>query len=54
MASVALVSDSVLGESVENGSAVVKIFVEVKNEVLRQRQLPSAAPTGSLLRSVLA
>jgi hypothetical protein len=37
MASVALVPDSVLGESVENGLAVVKVFVEVKNEVFRQR-----------------
>lgn len=54
VASVALVPDSMLGESVENGLAVVKIFGEVKNEVFRQRRLPSAAPTGSLLRSVLA
>jgi len=37
MASVALVPDPVLGESVENGLAVVKVFVEVKNEVFRQR-----------------
>ena len=37
MTSVALVRDSVLGESVENGLAVVKVFVEVKNEVFRQR-----------------
>jgi hypothetical protein len=51
---VALVPDSVLGESVENGLAVVKVFVEVKDEVFRQRYLPSAAaPTGWLLRSVL-
>ncbi len=50
----ALVLNSVLDERVENGPAVVKIFVEVKNEVLRQRRLPSAAPTELLLRSVLA
>ena len=37
MVPVALVPDSVLGESVENGLAVVKVFVEVKNEVFRQR-----------------
>jgi hypothetical protein len=55
MIPVALVPDSVLGESVENGLAVVKVFVEVKDEVFRQRYLPSAAaPTGWLLRSVLA
>ena len=55
MVPVALVPDSVLGESVENGLAVVKVFVEVKDEVFRQRYLPSsAAPTGWPLRSVLA
>jgi len=53
VASVALVLDSVLDESAENGLAVVKIFVEVKNEVFRQRRLPSAAPIGSLLRFAL-
>jgi hypothetical protein len=37
MASVTLMPDSVLAESVENGPAVVKVFVEVKNEVFRQR-----------------
>jgi hypothetical protein len=37
MASVALVPDPVLGERVENGRAVVKVFVKVKNEVFRQR-----------------
>ncbi len=52
VASMALVFDSVLDESVENGLAVVKIFVE-QNEVFRQRWPPSAAPTGSLLRSAL-
>lgn len=54
VASVALVFDPVPGECVENGLAVVKIFVEVKNEIFRQRPLLSAAPTGLLLRSVLA
>jgi len=55
MASVTLVPDSVLGESVENGLAVVKVFVELKDEVFRQRYLPSAAAsTAWLLRSVLA
>jgi hypothetical protein len=44
----------VQSESVENGPAVVKIFVEIKNEVFRQQRLPSAVPTGLLLRSVLA
>lgn len=47
----ALVLDAMLNKGVENGLAVVKIFVEIKNEVFRQRQLPSAAPTGLLLRS---
>jgi hypothetical protein len=37
MVSVALVPDLVLGESVENRLAVVKVFVQVKNEVFRQR-----------------
>lgn len=32
------------GCGVENRFAVVKIFVEVKNEVFRQRQRPSSAP----------
>lgn len=54
MGAVAFMLDAVLDERIENGLAVVKIFVEVKNEVFRQRQLPSAAPTGLLLRSALA
>lgn len=53
VASVALVLHSVLDESVEKGFAVMKIFVEVENEVFRQRRLPSAAPIESLLRSAL-
>jgi len=34
---VTLVLHAVLGERVEDGFAVVKIFVEIKNEVFRQR-----------------
>ncbi len=54
MGAMPLMLDAVLGERIENGLAVVKIFVEIKNEVFRQRQLPSAAPTGLLLRSDVA
>jgi hypothetical protein len=34
---VTFVLDALLGERVENGLAVVKIFVEIQNEVFRQR-----------------
>jgi hypothetical protein len=51
---VAFVFHAVLDESVENRFAVVKIFVEIKNEVFRQRQRPSSAPSGLLLRSAAA
>jgi len=34
---VALVFYAVLDERIENGFAVVKIFVEIENEVFRQR-----------------
>jgi hypothetical protein len=34
---VALVPHAVLDERVEDGFAVVKIFVEIENEVFRQR-----------------
>ena len=44
---------AVLTERVEDGFAVVKIFVEVQNEVFRQR-LPLSAPSGLLLRSAAA
>ena len=54
VAPMALMLHSILGEGVENGFAVVKVFVQIKNEVFRQRRLPYAVPTGSLLRSVLA
>jgi len=52
--SVAFVFHAMLDESVENRFAVVKIFVEIKNEVFRQRQRPSSAPSGLLLRSAAA
>jgi hypothetical protein len=51
---VALVFHAMLDESVENRFAVVKIFVKIKNEVFRQRQRPSSAPSGLLLRSAAA
>jgi len=51
---VAFVLYSVLHERIENGLAVVKIFVEIDNEVFRQRPLPSSAPSGLLLRSAVA
>lgn len=51
---VTFVFDALLGERVKNGFAVVKIFVEIKNEVFRQRQRPSSAPSGLLLRSAAA
>ena len=54
MLPVAFVFHAMLDESVENRFAVVKIFVEVKNEVFRQRQRPSSAPSGLLLRSAAA
>jgi hypothetical protein len=54
MLTVAFVLDAMLDESVENRFAVVKIFVEIKNEVFRQRQRPSSAPSGLLLRSAAA
>lgn len=54
MLPVAFVFYAMLGESVENRFAVVKIFVEIKNEVFRQRQRPSSAPSGLLLRSAAA
>jgi hypothetical protein len=34
---VTFVLDALLGKRVENGLAVVKIFVEIQNEVFRQR-----------------
>jgi len=37
MAPVTFVLHAMMDESVENRSAVVKIFVEIKNEVFRQR-----------------
>ena len=54
MLAVAFVFHAVLDESLENRFAVVKIFVEIKNEVFRQRQRPSFAPIGLLLRSAAA
>ena len=54
MLPVAFVFHAMLDESVENRFAVVKIFVEIKNEVFRQRQRPSSAPSGLLLRSAAA
>ena len=54
MPPVALVFHAMLDESIENRFAVVKIFVEIKNEVFRQRQRPSFAPSGLLLRSAAA
>jgi len=39
------------GGGIESRFAVVKIFVEIKNEVFRQRQRPSSGPSGLLLRS---
>ena len=54
MIPVAFVFHAILDESIENRFAVVKIFVEIKNEVFRQRQRPSSAPSGLLLRSAAA
>ena len=54
MLPVAFVFHAMLDESVENRFAVVKIFVKIKNEVFRQRQRPSSAPSGLLLRSAAA
>jgi hypothetical protein len=54
ISSVTLVSHIVERERIENGLAVVKIFVEIKNEFLRQQRLPCSAPTGLLLRSAVA
>ena len=45
---------ALLSERVEDGLAVVKIFVEIQNEVFRQRPLPRSAPTGLLLQSAAA
>jgi hypothetical protein len=50
----ALVLHAMFGERVEDGFAVVKIFVEIQDEVFRQRRLPSSAPSGLLLRSAAA
>ncbi len=50
VASMAFILDAVLDESVENGFAVVKIFVEVQDEVFRQQRRLSSAPIGLLLR----
>ena len=51
---VAFVLYTVLQKNVDDWFAVVKILVEVQNEVFRQRQLPLSAPSGLLLRSALA
>jgi hypothetical protein len=51
---VAFVLHAMLHKSIENRFAVVKIFVKVKNEVFRQRQPLSSAPSGLLLRSAAA
>lgn len=51
---VAFVLHLMLSENVEDWFAVVKIFVEIQNEVFRQRELPLSAPSGLLLRSALA
>lgn len=53
MAAVAFVLHALLGERVEDGFAVVKIFVEIQNEIFRQRR-PCCAPTGLLLRFAAA
>ena len=54
MLNMSYVFDLVLNEDVEDRSAVLKIFVEVQNEVFRQRELPFSAPSGLLLRSASA
>lgn len=54
MLAVALVGNAVVHQRLQNGFAVVKILVEVQNEVFRRRWLPCAAPNGLLLRSVWA
>jgi hypothetical protein len=49
-----LMFHGMLSESLKNRFAVVKILVEIQNEVFRQRQRPFSAPSGLLLRSALA
>jgi hypothetical protein len=51
---VTLVPHSPLDERLQNRFAVVKILVEIQNEVFRQRQEPFSAPSGLLLRSAVA
>jgi hypothetical protein len=48
------VMNAILRECLQNWFAVMKIFVEVQNEVFRRRGRPCAAPNGLLLRSVWA
>jgi hypothetical protein len=45
------VFDAVLNKNVKDWFAVLKVLVEVQNEVFRQRELQFSAPNGSLLRS---
>jgi hypothetical protein len=51
---VAFVLHAMFGERIEDGLAVVKILVEIQNEVFRQRRLPSSAPSELLLQSAAA
>ncbi len=52
MLAVAPVMNAALRECLQNWFAVVKILVQIKNEVFRRRWRPSSAPNGLPLRSV--